>query len=103
MLRDGKLEKMSGNPFVSEDRPRIFNCRANIEVLRLRIVCWDEKETGRVLVVNTGRIHETTGAGWLERFRQLSNLERTEIIGQRHEGVLLQEINHLLLATLVSL
>ena len=87
MLRDGKLEKMSWNAFVSEDRPRIFNCRANIEVLRLRIVGRNEKETGGIFVVNARRIHETTGAGWLERFRQLSNLKRTEIIRQRDKSV----------------
>src|SRR5439155_25885842 len=46
MIRDRELEKMSRNSFVSEDRPRVFNRRANIKILRLRIVSWDEKESG---------------------------------------------------------
>src|SRR5437773_12141007 len=79
---------MSWNTFVSEDRPRIFNRRADVKVLRLRIVSRDEKETGRVFIVNTGRIHETARAGRFERFRQLANLKRTEVIRQSHKTVL---------------
>ena len=93
---------MSGHTFVSEDWPRIFNCRANIKVFRLRIVGRNEKESGRILIVNARRIHETAGTGWLERFWQLSNLKRAEIIGHCHEVVFLHELDHLLLATLVS-
>src|SRR5947207_736517 len=94
---------MSGNSFVTEDRPRIFNRGANIKILRLRIVRWNEIKTGRVLVVNARRIHEATGAGWLERVRQLANLKRAEIIWQRYEVVLLQKVDHFRLAALVRL
>src|SRR5206468_10687109 len=80
MIRDRELEKMSRNSFVSEDRPRVFNRRANIKILRLQIVSWDEKESGRIFVVNARRIHETAGTGRLERVWQLSNLKRAEVI-----------------------
>ena len=84
-----------------ENRPRIFDRRANVKILRLRIVGRNEKEAGRIFVVNAGRIHETAGAGRLERFRQLPNLKRPEIIGHRDELLFLQEIDHLLLAAFV--
>ena len=81
MIRDRELQEMPGNSFMPENRARIFDRGADVKVLRLRIVGRNEIETGRVLVVNTGRIHETAGAGRLERVRQLSNLKRAEIIG----------------------
>ena len=101
VVRDGKLQEMSRDSFVSENWPWIFDRRANVKVLRLRIVSRNEIETGRVFVVNTGRIHETARTRWLERFWQLPNLKRAEIIGQRDEVVFPQEIDHLLFATFV--
>src|SRR5437879_1138991 len=102
VVRDRELQEMSRNTFMSEDGPRVLDRGANIKVLRLRIVRRDEIKTGRVLVVNAGRIHETAGVGWLECFRQLPNLKRAEVIGQRYQIVFLQEIDHLLLATFVG-
>ena len=87
---------------MSEDRPRVLDRGANIKVLRLRIVRRDEIKTGRVLVVNAGRIHETAGTGWFECLRQLPDLKRAKIFGQRDQIVFFQEIDHLLLATLVG-
>src|SRR2546421_11386449 len=101
MIRNRKLKKMSGNAFMTEDWTRIFDRRANIKVFRLRIVGRNEKEAGGIFVINTGRIHETPRAGWLESVGQLSNLKRTEIIRQRNEVVFFQEIDHFLLATLI--
>src|SRR5258707_5531866 len=92
---------MSWNTFVSQNRSWVFNCCANIKLLRSRIVGGNEKESGWILVVNTGRIHETAGAGWLEGLGQLSNLKRTEIVGQRNKIVFLQEADHFCFATFV--
>src|SRR5207253_96202 len=89
MIGDRKLHEMTGDSFVTQNWPRIFDRRANVKILRLRIVSRNEIETGRILVVNTGRIHETAGTGRLERFGQLPNLKSTEIIGDRDEFVLL--------------
>src|SRR5712691_8174446 len=101
-VRDRELQKMSRNTFMSEDRPRVLNRGTNIKVFRLWIVSRDEIKTGWVLVVNAGRIHETAGTGRLECFRQLPDLKRTEIIGQRYEIVFLQKIDHFLLAALIG-
>ena len=101
MIRDRELEKMSGNAFVSENRTRIFDCRANVKILRFRIVGRDEIEAGRILVVNAGRIHEAARAGRLERFRQLPNLKRPEIIRQGDKIVFLQEADHFCFAAFV--
>src|SRR6266404_5525773 len=92
---------MSGNPFVSENRSRVFDRRANIKILRFRVVCGNEKESGWVLVVNTRRIHKTARAGWLEGLGQLSNLKRPEIVWQRYEIVLLQEADHFCFAAFI--
>src|SRR3984893_7740383 len=101
VVRDGKLQEMSGDSFVPEDWPRIFDRSTNVKVLRLRIVSWNEIETGRVFVVNTRRIHETARTCRLERFWQLPNLKRAQVIGQGDEILLFQEIDHLLLAAFV--
>ena len=69
VICDGELEKMSRNAFVSEDRPRIFNCGADIKVLRLRVISRNKEKTGRILVVNAWRIHESSGTGWFKRLR----------------------------------
>src|SRR6058998_91160 len=101
MICDRELEKMSGNSFVSQNWAWIFNRRADIKILRLWIVSRNEKEPGRVFVVNAGRIHESSRAGRLERVRQLSNLKRAKIIRQRYKIVLLQEADHFCFATFV--
>src|SRR6266478_6974588 len=92
---------MSGNTFVTEDRSRVFNRRANIKIFRLWIVGRDEKESGWVFVVNARRIHKAARAGWFERFRQLPDLKRAEIIWQGHKTVLFQKADHFCLATFV--
>src|SRR5439155_2172838 len=90
VICDGELEKMSGDTFVSEDWPRIFNCCANIKILRVRIIRRNEKETGRILVVNARRIHEAPRTGRLKCLRQLPNLKWAKVIRQRYQIVLLQ-------------
>src|SRR6202022_2983540 len=85
MVRDRHLQEMPRDSFVSENRPRFLDRCPTIKVLRLRVVTWNEKETGRIFIVNAGRVHETAGAGWLECIRQLTNLKRAEIIRQRDQ------------------
>src|SRR5947208_15503977 len=92
---------MAWNTLFAKDGRRVFNCRANVKVFRLRSVSRNEIKTGRVLIVNTGWIHETAGTRWFECFRQLSNLKRAKVIRQRHEMMLLQKTDHFLLATLI--
>src|SRR5438874_6788760 len=82
---------MSGNTFVPKNRSWIFNRCTNIKILRFRIVGGNEKEPSWVLVVNTGRIHETARAGRLKSFGQLANLKRPEIVRQGYQIVFLQE------------
>ena len=94
---------MSGNSFVSENRPRIFDCRANVKVFRLRVIGRNKIEPGRIFIINTRWIHEAAGTRRLKRLRQLANLKCTQIIGQRHEVVLLQKVDHLGFAALVRL
>src|SRR5205807_6693073 len=103
MIGNRELQKMSGNSFVAQDRSRIFNRGANIEVLRLRIVSWDKIKAARVLIVNAGRIHKPAGTGRLERVRQLANLEWSQIIRQGNEMPLTQKPKHFLLAAFVRL
>src|SRR4030095_8254768 len=93
---------MPGDAFVPENRPRIFDRCPDVEVLRPRIVSRNEKEAGRVLIVNARRIHETARAGRLERFWQLPDFELAKIIRQSEELTILQELDHLRLATLVG-
>src|ERR1700704_328843 len=94
---------MSGNTFMPEDRSWIFNCRANVEILRFGIVGRNEKESRWVLVINTGGIHETARAGGLKSFGQLSNLKRSEIVRQRYKIVFLQEVDHFCFPAFISL
>src|SRR6266487_3488515 len=92
---------MSRITFMSENRSWVFDCRANIKVLRFRIVGGNEKESGWILVVNTRRIHETAWAGWLESLRQLPNLKRPKVIRQSRKIVLLQKADHFRFAAFV--
>src|SRR5205807_1332639 len=91
MIRDRELHEMAGNSFMAEDRARVFDRGADVEIFRLGAVSRDEVKARRILVVNAGRIHETAGTGWLESFGQLPDLEAAQIIGQRHELTPLQE------------
>ena len=102
MVCDRELEKMAGNTLMPKDWSRVFNRGADIKIFRLRIVSRNEEETARILIVNTGWIHETAGTRWFKCFWQLSNLERAKIIGQRHEIVFLQKADHFLLAALIG-
>src|SRR2546429_7616943 len=92
---------MSGNTFMPEDRSWIFNRRTNIKILRFRIVGGNEKESGWVLVIKTGGIHETARAGRLKSFGQLSNLKRPEIVRQGYKIVFLQEADHFCFAAFI--
>ena len=76
---------MSWDSLMAQNRSRIFDRSTDIKILRCRVVGWDEIKSCWIFVVNTRRIHEATGAGWLERFWQLPDLKRAEIIGQRDE------------------
>src|SRR5437588_12760937 len=101
MVRDRELHEVARNSFMTQNRPRIFDRRADVKILRLRIVSWNEKETDRVFVVNAGRIHETARTRRLERVGQLPNFEAAKIIWDGDELMFLQEIDHLRLATFV--
>src|SRR6266481_7032483 len=92
---------MSGNTFMPKDWSWIFNRRTNIKILRFRIVGGNEKESGWILVINTGRIHKTARAGRLKSFGQLSNLKRPEIVRQRYKIVFLQEADHFCFAAFI--
>ena len=69
MIRDRKLQEMPRDSFVAENRARVFDGGADVEVLALRIVSRNEIETSWVLVVNAGRIHEAARTRGLESFR----------------------------------
>src|SRR6185436_20069055 len=101
MISDRELEKVTGDALVSKDRPRIFDRRANVKVLALRVVGRNEVEAGRIFVVNAGRIHETAGAGRLECFGKLPDLKLPEVRRKRDQLVLFQESNHFRLPALV--
>src|SRR5438128_456869 len=47
MIRDRELQEVSGNSFVAQNRPRIFDGCADVEILALRIVGWNEIESAR--------------------------------------------------------
>src|SRR5207248_1071532 len=93
---------MARNSFVPENRPWILNCGADVKVLRLRIVSWNEIEAGWILIINTRRVHKTARTGWLERVWQLTNLKWSEVIRQGNEMSISQKLNHFLLATFVG-
>src|SRR6266545_3549899 len=87
---------------MAENRSRVFDRRANIEVAALRIIGRDEIEAGWILIVNAGRIHETAGAGRLESFGKLPNFKPADVRRQRYEFVVEQERNYLVLAPFIS-
>ena len=49
VVGDGKLQEMTGYSFVAKNGPRLFDCGANVKILRVRIVSGDEIKTGRTL------------------------------------------------------
>src|SRR5215469_9951814 len=95
VIRNRYLQEMSGNALMAQDGARIFDRRANVEVVALRVIGWDEIETARILVIDTGRIHEAAGRGRLERFGKLADFEGTDIRGDRDQPVRLQEVDDL--------
>src|SRR6266480_6543372 len=95
MIRDRELHKVTGDSFVTKNRPRIFDRSAQVKILRLGIVGWNEEKPDRILVVNPRWIHEAAWAGRLERFRQLPNLKLPEVIRQSDKLMRFQEIDHL--------
>src|SRR5207248_6053899 len=98
VIGDRELQEVAGDSFVTQDRSWVFDGRANVEILALRIVSRDEIKTRRVLVVNARRIHEAAGTRRLERFGQLANFKAAKIRRQRDQLVLFQETDHFGLA-----
>src|SRR4029453_10041003 len=70
MVRDRNLQEMPGDPFVAEDRARVLDRGAYVEVPAFRVVRRYEEDPPRVLVVDTRWVHEATRTRWLERFRK---------------------------------
>src|SRR5260370_22733034 len=103
MVRDRDLKKMSGNAFVSEDGTRIFDGSANVEVPAVRVVGRDEVKTAVVGIEDSWRIHETAGTGRLERLRKLANEKRPDVIGNRDQAFVFEELHHLLFTALIGL
>src|SRR5436309_5153511 len=93
-VRDRELKKVAGDALVTENRPRVFNGRANVEVPALRIVCGNEIKAGWILVVNSGRVHETARTGWFEGFGKLANFKSAER-RQSDEMIVFQKGDHL--------
>src|SRR2546421_251991 len=91
VIGDRELQEVAGDSFVTQDRPRVFDGRANVEILALRIVSRDEIKARRVLVVNSGSVHEAAGTGGLERLRQLANFKAAEIRRQGDQLVRFQK------------
>ena len=86
---------------MAEDRPRVLDGGADVEVAALRVVRGDEEEAARVLVVDARRVHEAAGARRLEGLGQLADLERPDVRRDRDELIRLQEVDHLPLTRLV--
>src|SRR6266536_5008369 len=103
MIRDGDLQEMSRNAFVAEDGPRIFDGGADVEVAALRVVGRDEKESAVVGIVDARRVHEAAGTRRLERLRKLANEKRSDVIGNRDQPLLFEELDHFLFAALIRL
>ena len=103
MVRDGELHEVAGYPLVSQDRPRVLDGGADVEVRALRIVGRDEVEAFGIGVVDPRRIHEAAGARRLESRRELPDREVPEILRQRQKIFLPEEADHLVLAALVRL
>src|SRR5207245_5761129 len=101
MIRDRQLHKVARNSFVAQNRPRIFDRRADVKILGVGVVSQNKKESHRVFVINAGGIHETARTRRLERVRQLSNLKWSEVIRDGDELMFLQEIDHLSLTIFV--
>src|SRR5262249_54149307 len=94
---------MSGNTFVAQDWSWIFDGCSNVEILARRVVRGDKVKTSLVLVVNTRSVHETARTCRFECLRQLTNFKSTEVRRQSNQFIGFQKVDHLRLATLVSL
>src|SRR5438034_2270686 len=95
MIGDRELKEMSRDSFVSEDWPRVFDRRADVEVSTLWVVRRDEVKAGRVAVVDPRRVHESAGARGFERLGQLPDLEPSHVTGDRDEMVGFEKIRDL--------
>ena len=85
VVRDGKLQEMTGNSFVCEDREHGLTGLRREEPSILGIVVGNEVEAGVVGIKRTGRIHEAAGVDRSQRRRNLDDLERPKVRGQRDE------------------
>src|SRR4030095_1124384 len=94
---------MARYTFVHENGAWVFNSRSDVEVLALGVVSGNEVKTARVFVIDAGRVHKTTRTGWLEGFRKLPDIKRTEVIRNRNQPMRLQEVDHFFLTTFVGL
>src|SRR5258708_771870 len=103
VIRDRELEEVTGDPLVAKDGARVLDRGADVEVAALRIIRGDEIEAARVSIVDAWRIHETAWTGRLEGVGKLADQERAKVRRQRDEPFVLKELDHLLLATLISL
>src|ERR1041385_7905809 len=101
VIGDRDLQEMPGDTFVSEQRARVFDGRADVEVAALRVVGWDEVEAAVVGVVDARRIHEAARAGRLERLGELADLERADVAGDGDEPLGVEKVYHLFLAALI--
>src|SRR5207248_10046998 len=95
MIRDRELHKVTGDSFVTKNRPRIFDRSAQVKILRLGIVGRNEEKPDRILVVHPRWSHEAARAGRFERFPQLTNLKLPEVIRQTDKLMRFPEIDHL--------
>src|SRR5689334_9570883 len=95
MICDRQLKKMSGNAFVTENWPRVFDRGADVKVAALRIVRRNEIKSRRIGIVNSRRIHEAAGTRRFESFGQLTNLEPAHVRGNRHEMIRAKKISEL--------
>src|SRR6266850_5274801 len=86
-----ELQKMTGDSLVTQNRSRVFNGGADVEILARRIVSGNEIKAAVVFVVNARRIHKPTRTCWFESFRQLTNLKTTKIRRQGDEMICLEK------------
>src|SRR5687767_1542661 len=88
---------------MAQDRPRVFDGGANVEVLTCRVVRRYEVEAAVVFVVKAGRVHETAGTRGLERLRQLANQKWTDMRWDRHQPAAFEKVDHFSLPAFILL
>ena len=102
VIRDRYLQEVPGNALVAQDRPRILDGRADVEVAALGVIRRDVVEAAGILVVDARWIHETAGARRLECFRKLADSKGPHVVRNRDQPIGPQELDDLLEARLVS-